>query len=533
MKILLFILLLSTVNCSFKKNPLANQTHKGHKELYSRPDAPELTESKDVRRIVIAATNDLEAHYDPHDIAFTDMHNPGVQNIRVGGADAIAAYFKVLRDQYQDVLLVDSGDIFSSKTSIKEVQNFYKSNKYDAVTLGVNDFNQKLPKGISSSSHLFREFANSSSVPLILSNLYELKTGRVVEWKGALPYLIKSVGGVKVGIIGLIPDDIAKLTPIDNRVSLYVENMLQATLQQARLLRSLGADLIVVLTHQGLNCGHELAQESKLPLKKINFDPNQADICDLKSTLGTYLERLPPHLIDVVIGGRNHEKVANFVNDTLVLSSFEKGKSMSYAEFFFDTKTKEVIKERTIVHQPVMFCREFFKETRDCFSQDTSVNHAQRIAVTFLGQELQFNDTSDKVSLLISPEINLKQALKEMKADIAFTPLTSGSSQLINLKISGKDLIRLLEEDFNSASIKNWHPSPFVHKDGLLYLILQKEHLDPAKEYTVLTDLEGVHDRKILSNASSHANRKVLPNHSWSSFEMSDSVNTKMAAQER
>src|SRR5690606_1481839 len=105
-----------------------------------------------------------------------------------------------------------------------------------------------------------KQFARSSSTPLVLSNLIELKTARQVEWKGAVPYVMKDLGDVKVGIIGLLPDDIATLTPVDNRVGLFVEGMLQSTLRQARLLRSLGADIIVVLTHQGIPCGHNQAQ---------------------------------------------------------------------------------------------------------------------------------------------------------------------------------------------------------------------------------------------------------------------------------
>ena len=108
--------------------------------------------------------------------------------------------------------------------------------------------------------NLIKYFSAKSKTPLILSNLYEVKTARAVEWTGTLPYLIREVNGVKVGILGLIPDDVVELTPIDNRIGLYVDSMLESTLRQSRLLRSLGAEIIVVLTHQGLTCGEELAQ---------------------------------------------------------------------------------------------------------------------------------------------------------------------------------------------------------------------------------------------------------------------------------
>mgnify|MGYP001566035102 CR=1 FL=1 len=92
-----------------------------------------------------------------------------------------------------------------------------------------------------------------------------------------------------------------------------IENMLQSTLRYARLLRSLGAEAIVVITPQGLDCGKSLSSEMSLPIHKVNFGP-KAKVCDLQSALGVYLTRLPPHLVDVVVGGRNHQKVANYVN---------------------------------------------------------------------------------------------------------------------------------------------------------------------------------------------------------------------------
>ncbi|HXH76462.1 MAG TPA: hypothetical protein VNJ08_15930 [Bacteriovoracaceae bacterium] len=520
--------------CSFKKNPMVNQTHKGHEELYTVPNAPKITETENIKRIVIAATNDVEAHYSPHHVTFKDEHNPGTQQMSIGGAEAMSAYFKILREQYKNVLLVDSGDIFSAKSEIKEVQNFYEKNKYDAHTVGLNDFNLKLPKGITSSAQLFKEYARDSSVPVLLSNLYEVKTARGVEWKGTQPYLLKNISGVKVGIIGLIPDDIVSMTPVDNRLALYVENMLTNTLRQARLLRSLGAEIIVVLTHQGINCGHEMAQESKLPLQKVNFEPTDPNACELNSALGTYLQRLPPHLIDVVVGGRNHEKMANYVNGNIVLGNFEQGKSMVYAEFFVDIKSKTVLKDRTIVHQPVMFCHEFFKKTNDCFTQDPSVDHARRIPAKFLGKDLGLIKAPDSVTNAEQLQsINFAQALIELDADIAFTPPTSKSSQLIVLQVPGKLLLNALEEDYNNSSFKNWYPSPYTQEKDGLHLMLKGETIDPDEFYSVLTDLEGMHVHRALSQALFHANSKAKTGHSWTSFETADTVKTRMAAQAR
>ncbi|MGE3610346.1 MAG: hypothetical protein AB7I27_12210 [Bacteriovoracaceae bacterium] len=383
MKNILLLVLLAA--CSLKHNPLDNETLNGHSELYSEPDHINQIK-KDQKRLVIAATSDIEGGFTPNTIKFKDDFNKD-QSIKIGGDEIISHYFKILREEYKNVILLDAGNILSENTSQSEIQQFYSRLKYDAVTLGLNDFKLKLPNSKSPADY-FQSFAQNSSTPLLLSNLYELKSARVVEWKGSLPYLMKEIDGIKVGIIGLIPDDIATLTPTHNRVGLYVESMLQSTLRHARLLRSLGAEIIVVMTNQGLDCGDVIADKKNLPIEKVNFDPNDKNACDLNGELGQYLVRLPPYLVDVVFAGRNGKKTANYINSTLVLSGFSSGKSFSYVEFILDRKTNKLIKDETVVHQPVLFCHEFFKETKDCFSGDSSVNHKLRVPAKFLGKDI-------------------------------------------------------------------------------------------------------------------------------------------------
>lgn len=536
MKHLLIFSLILLGACSFKKNQQENQTLKGHEELYSEPDAPSIPKLDEFeKRVIIAATNDVHGHYQTHDVAFKDDHVKNLQTVKIGGIDTIQTYFKILRDTYENVVLVDSGDIFARASSSNTVRDFYKTLDYDAVTVGLSDFNLKLPSNVGTSAELFKKFAKSSPTPLLLSNLYELKTARVVEWEGTKPYIVKNVGGVKVGIIGLIPDDIVAQTPVNNRVGLFVENMLQSTLRNARLLRSLGADIIVVLTHQGIDCNSALAHESKLPLMKVNFEPKRTSSCDLKGVLGTYLERLPHGLVDVVVGGRNHQKMANFVNGTLVLGGFPDGKSFSYAEFTINTKTKKVQTDATVVHQPVFFCHEFFKESKDCFTEDPSVDHKARIEATFLGKPIVVKPTAieekaeEKTSALNLKEIG--KGLVTFTADIAYVPEHSGHTQMFVLAISGNDLLTVLEEDFNRGHKVAWVPSPFIQKGNELVLSIGGMNIERDKNYRILTDLESLQAHSKLIKNIGHQESESLANFSWNSFlSGEDIISSRLAA---
>ena len=536
MKTISILTLILLAACSFKKNQLENQTLKGHSELYSEPNAPKISKLGEFeKRIVIAATNDLHGNYQTHNVAFTDEHEKNLQSVKIGGVDAAKTYLKILRDNFENVVLVDSGDIFAKASSTNTVRDYYKELDYDAITVGLSDFNLKLPSDVSTSSDLFKKFAKTSPTPLLLSNLYELKTARVVEWEGTKPYVLKEVNGVKVGIIGVIPDDIVAQTPVNNRVGLFVENMLQSTLRNARLLRSLGADIIVVLTHQGIDCNTELAHEAKLPVMKVNFEPKRNSSCDLKGPLGIYLERLPPQLVDVVIGGRNHLKMANFVNGTLVLGGFPDGKSFNYAEFTVNTKTKKVQSEATVVHQPVMLCHEFFKETKDCFTEDHSVNHKLRIPATFLGKPVELAPQAQTVEGdKKTGAVNLKDVAKGLvtfTADISYSPESSGNTQMFVLAIKGSSLMNILEEDYNRDHKKEWIPSPFIVKNDELTLSIGGLAIEKDRVYRVLSDLESLQSHNKLIQNLANNESEALMNFSWNSYlEEGEMIHSRLAA---
>jgi 2',3'-cyclic-nucleotide 2'-phosphodiesterase (5'-nucleotidase family) len=529
--------------CSFKKSLLENQTQSGHSELYSEPEALKKDENKDFKRLIIAATNDVHGHYQPHQISFKDRLNENLQSVSVGGVDVISSYFKILRQNYGQILMLDSGDIFSEKAEeMNFVSDFYSTLEYDAIIPGLKDFNLKLPTKYRSSSDFLKDFSAKSKTPLILSNLYELKSSRIVEWPGTLPYLIREVDGVKVGILGLIADDIVEQTPVDNRIGLYVENMLQSTLSQARLLRSLGAEVVVVLTHQGLNCGEEIAQELKLPLSKVNFQTDNSKACDLSSKMGEYLSRLPPGLVDVVIGGRNHQKTANVINSTIVMNGYEDGKSFSYAELFINKKTNKLQREKSVVHQPVVFCREFFKETNDCYTEDSSVDHKARVQAQFLGKKIvSDSDVEQKFHYYLNQQSQvgprtpktIQSLVDFFEADISFASSASGDAKLVLLNLKGTELLNILEDDYNQGLARHWMPSPFKLGQQGLALTIKGSSIEAEREYQILVDITEAQNHSRLKKFISQAKTKSLNNSSWNHPEMEkDNVSTQMAASE-
>lgn len=380
----IFLILIFIAACASKKT---NQRSVGHHELYSLPNKPEATElASDEQKIIIASTNDLHGNFDPLTFSFKDLHHKDDQNVKIGGEKVINQYFNILKENYSNVVLVDSGDLFSESMDIERIKHFYESNQYDAITLGLNDFNLKPPPGFKSNLSLIRKFAAKIEVPIITSNIYDLKTARNLEWKGTQSHLLKDLNGIKVGFIGLAPDDTKEKTSINKRVGLYIEDMLLSTMKHARTLRGIGADIIIVMTNMGLDCESKLSKELNLPRSKVNFNPKAQNVCDTNNLLGQYIEKLPPDLVDVIIGGRTHKKIANYVNGVILMAGLADSQSFNHVEIVFNNITRKINHQKTIIHQPVYFCHEFFKKTNDCYFEDQTINHIKKVPAFFLGK---------------------------------------------------------------------------------------------------------------------------------------------------
>lgn len=142
------------------------------------------------------------------------------------------------------------------------------------------------------------------------------------------------------------------------------------------------------------------------------------------------------------------------------MGNFGKGKSFSFAELYVDTKENKVLLDQSIIQQPVMFCREFFKETKDCYFEDLSIDHKERIPATFLGKPIQIAEESEPAVTDNFSKVDYEKAVNELEVDIAYISPTTLNTQLIALSIEGRDLVKILEEDFNSQNDKSWIPSP-------------------------------------------------------------------------
>lgn len=186
-----------------------------------------------------------------------DSHGSILPVDSVGGMAERATFIRMVREKYPHVLLVDAGDIntgqaISNMADAKPDILAYNYMGYDAVTVGNHEFDK--PLDILLQQMQWAEF------PFVTSNIRREKTALGME------YLIREIGGVKIGIFGLTTKSTENISIHAGEVTF--ENEVAAARRIVRVLKKQQVDLVIGLVHLGFIgsasdfiTSHRLAQE--------------------------------------------------------------------------------------------------------------------------------------------------------------------------------------------------------------------------------------------------------------------------------
>jgi 5'-nucleotidase len=163
--------------------------------------APLLQPDKDETLITILHTNDQHSQIDP--LPAND------RNAGKGGVARRATLVKRLRAENPNTLLIDAGDAFQGTPYF----NFYKGEVeykamsaigYDVVTLGNHDFDNGV-EGLAAAMKFAKfEFVSAN---------YDVR-GTAIESR-VKPYVVRELGGVRIGIFGLGISPVGLIPPED------------------------------------------------------------------------------------------------------------------------------------------------------------------------------------------------------------------------------------------------------------------------------------------------------------------------------
>ncbi|MBU0503388.1 MAG: hypothetical protein ABH882_03340 [Candidatus Omnitrophota bacterium] len=169
-----------------------------------------------------------------------------------GGVARRAGLIKELRAKNANILVLDSGGFFAGGLADEYTQNTdldkkrtlvnlkaLELMKYDVLNLGDNEFN------------FGREFLQQA--------IKDVKVNFVcgnVKLDNVLPYIIKELAGVKIGIIGVAPVSMAPKTG-----GLDIQEPISKVRQIAEELRSKSVDIIILLSQLGEDEDTRLVKE--------------------------------------------------------------------------------------------------------------------------------------------------------------------------------------------------------------------------------------------------------------------------------
>ena len=171
-----------------------------------------------------------------------------------GGLARISAAIRAARQEQDNILALDAGDQFQGTL-------FYSVNKwpmiaaadallpYDAMTLGNHEFDEGCD-GLA-------RFLKAQPLPVLAANLAP-QQGCPLAGSRIRPYLVWTIRGTRVGIIGLANDEVTGLAAACPRTTFRDA---QTTLEQyVAELEAQGIRHIIVVTHLGLERDRELAR---------------------------------------------------------------------------------------------------------------------------------------------------------------------------------------------------------------------------------------------------------------------------------
>lgn len=211
------------------------------------------------KQITILHWNDLHAQNLPYQIKSKNRATNTDTTFFVGGSATLATYLKQHSSSSPNALLLNCGDDFqgspiSAITKGKSQMELLALLKPDAMELGNHEFDY-------GKDQLLGYFA-SVPFPILSANIIDKRTGKPF----ALPYVIKEIDGVTIGIIGLMSTELHTLSLPDNVKGLEVADPSATVNALIPELKKKNVDLIIALSHSGVQ------EDSMIALKSSDLD---------------------------------------------------------------------------------------------------------------------------------------------------------------------------------------------------------------------------------------------------------------------
>jgi 5'-nucleotidase len=352
--------------------------------------------------VVVVGTTDLHGWFAGHQEGY-------------GGLAVLASYVDALRAANPGrVVLVDSGDMFQGtlESNIFEgepVVRGYNMLGYTAAAVGNHEFDygpvgpDAVARNASQDSlGALKKNSANAQYALLSANMTEKTTGRVPSW--AKPSIITTVGGVKLGIIGISTPDTPNVTNPQNVATLNFGDPVAATVAQAAELRAKGADAIIVIAHMGGRCSD---------VKDITDIAS----CDTNHEVMHYLDKLPRGTIDAYFAGHTHSQMRHVINGVAVMQGLAYSREFSVVDLWVDPAKHHVLNEKTELRPLTMICSQVWSGTESCDPK------GKKEGVTLVPRVYEGKTIAPdaKVAALFEPYLSQTEAKRKERLNITTT----------------------------------------------------------------------------------------------------------------
>ena len=280
--------------------------------------------------IEIITTNDLHGNIAPQKAWFM---NPSFPPDIIGGAGLLKYVKDNNKKSDSEVLIFDAGNFFQGhpygmSNGGMNIIDWMNQVGYTALVPGENDF-------ILGQENL-NKLANSANFPFLMSNLIcdncELKSDNIKS------YLIKDIGGIKIGILGIVNSAVTDLALSINVKGIRFENSVASLDRWVPFLKSEGVNSIIVLTSSGIPWDRE--EEYEIFNEKVTLgviDPYNMNLSSLE--LGRFVND-----IDIIVSGGVSKGYDlpwyDPYSHVYIFQNYGNGTGFGHFKMSFDDKTK-------------------------------------------------------------------------------------------------------------------------------------------------------------------------------------------------
>ena len=211
------------------------------------------------KRLTILHTNDVHSHIDPFPM-------DGSRNQGLGGVARRSTLIDQVREEEDNVLLVDSGDMFQGTPYFNmfggklELELMTKLG-YEAGTFGNHEFDNGLDGLV--------KYLDEAHFPFLTAN-YDF-TGTVLEGR-TQDYTIIQKGGIRIGLTGVGIDIAGLVDPTNYKGMKYLDPIPVVNRIAKMLKEEKKCDLVICLSHLGYKYESDQVDDLKLAAASRNLD---------------------------------------------------------------------------------------------------------------------------------------------------------------------------------------------------------------------------------------------------------------------